>query len=264
MDARTNAEWRTLIEAKIAEVEIVDCDIAPGLERPSNIARLIDHTALKPESTEEHIDRLCGEARKYDFKSCCVNGAWVHRAVHKLEGSNSVVACVVGFPLGATDTMAKVAESSAAIAKGARELDMVIHIGALKSGNYAEVYEDVLSVSRVCSTPSPRIILKAIVETALLTSSEIVAACYIAAEAGVNFVKTCTGFNKGKATVDHVRLMYKTVKYKGGKVQVKASGGVRDLENAVALCKAGASRIGTSAGVEILLEAQPHSPLRDG
>jgi deoxyribose-phosphate aldolase len=145
-------------------------------------------------------------------------------------------------------------ESYNAIAKGARELDMVINIGALKSSNYVEVYEDILSISRVCSSSCPRVILKAIVETALLTNSEIVAACYIAAEAGVNFVKTCTGFSGGKATVEHVRLMSKTVGYKGGKVQVKASGGVRDLDSALALCKAGASRIGTSSGVEILLE----------
>ena len=145
-------------------------------------------------------------------------------------------------------------ESYTAIAKGAQELDMVIHIGALKSGNYAGVYEDILAISRVCSSSNPRVILKAIVETALLTNSDIIAACYIAAEAGVDFVKTCTGFNGGKATLEHVRLMHKAVGYKGGKVQVKASAGIRDLESAVALCKAGASRIGTSAGVEILLE----------
>jgi deoxyribose-phosphate aldolase len=132
---------------------------------------------------------------------------------------------------------------------------MVIHIGALKSGNYTDVYDDILSISHVCSSSRPSVILKAIVETALLTRSEIVAACYIAAEAGVDFVKTCTGFNGGKATIEDVRLMYKTVWYKEGRVQVKASAGIRNLEDAIELCKAGASRIGTSAGVDIIHEA---------
>jgi deoxyribose-phosphate aldolase len=146
-------------------------------------------------------------------------------------------------------------ESYTAIAKGARELDMVIHIGALKSGNFTDVYDDIFSISHVCSSFSPRVILKAIVETALLTRPEIIAACYIAAEAGVDFVKTCTGFNSGKANVEDVRVMHSTVRYKEGSVQVKASAGVRDLQSAVELCKAGASRIGTSAGVNIVREA---------
>ncbi|KAI9787156.1 MAG: hypothetical protein M1839_003391 [Geoglossum umbratile] len=202
---RTDTEWKTLIEIKTAEVEIVDYDIASGLlvDRPSDIARLIDHTALKPDCTAAQIDQF---------------------------------------------------ESYTAIAKGARELDMVLAIGLLKSGHYAAVYDDILAVSRACSSTSPHTVLKVIIETALLTPPEIVAACYIAAEAGAGFVKTCTGFSGGKATVENVRLMHKAVGYKGGKVLVKASAGVRDLETAMALCRAGAARIGTSAGVEILLE----------
>ncbi|KAH0541290.1 hypothetical protein FGG08_004214 [Glutinoglossum americanum] len=228
---RTNTEWKKLIDAKITEVDdmtsILTHSLLPGFENPLDIVKHIDHTALKPGSTEAQIDRLCGEARQYGFK--------------------------LGYLLDSPDVNGS--ESYTAIAKGARELDMVIHIGALKSGNFAVVYDDILSISQACSSSSTKVILKAIVETALLTRSEIIAACYLAAEAGVDFVKTCTGFSGGEATIKDVTVMHKTVSYRKGLVEVKASGGVRNLVDAVNLCKAGASRIGTSAGVNIAREA---------
>lgn len=214
---------------------------------PENIelARFIDHTLLKPEATESDIRKLCEEASEFKFASVCVNPFWVPLCADLLKGTDVKVCTVVGFPLGANSTLTKSFEAHRARVNGATEFDMVINIGALKSKNFNAVFNDVKAVVDAV-TP---LTTKVIIETALLTDEEKVEACAIAKEAGAHFVKTSTGFAKGGATVHDVELMKRVV---GESMEVKASGGVRDYNTAVEMIKAGATRIGASAGVAIV------------
>ncbi len=213
-------------------------------------ASLIDHTLLKPEAAEADIKRLCDEAVKYGFASVCVNPAWVKKAARFLHGSKVPVCTVIGFPLGATLTDVKAFEARRAIFDGAREVDMVINIGALKSGDDCAVEDDIRAVADAAH--ENKVLCKVIIETALLTDEEKVRACLAAKNAGADFVKTSTGFSNGGATAHDVSLMRRTV---GRDIGVKASGGVKGIDDARAMFEAGATRIGASVGVKIAQEA---------
>lgn len=219
-------------------------------EAARDVARYIDHTLLKPEATRDEIMRLCEEAARYGFASVCINPVWVREAACALRGSGVLVCTVIGFPLGANTSDVKQYESRRAIFDGARELDMVINIGALKSGNYDLVSSDIYAV--VEAAREPDCTTKVIIETALLTDEEKVRASLLAKEAGADFVKTSTGFSKAGATAADVALMRKVV---GNEMGVKAAGGVRDYSQAQEMIKAGATRIGASVGVKIFQEA---------
>src|SRR5258705_5627878 len=216
----------------------------------SDWVSLIDHTLLKPEATDEDIKKLCEEAARYRFASVCVNPTWVRAASCNLRGTGVPVCTVIGFPLGATLADVKAYEARRAIFDGATEVDMVINVGALKSGDDCLVENDIRSVVEVAHEYEA--ICKVIIETALLTDDEKVRACLAAKKAGADFVKTSTGFAKGGATVADVALMRRTV---GSELGVKASGGVKGLEDARAMVEAGATRIGASVGVKIAQEA---------
>ena len=224
-----------------------------------NLAKTIDHTLLKPDATEQEIAQLCFEARKYGFASVCVNPTWVSLCAQLLKGSAVKVCTVIGFPLGATSSEAKAFETETAIRQGATEIDMVINIGALKARDLATVAKDIRGVVDVVH--SHGIIVKVIIETSLLTDEEKTIACLIAKEAGADFVKTSTGFAGGGATVHDVELMRKVV---GPQMGVKASGGVRTFEDAASMIKAGATRIGASAGVKILQGPSGDAPAASG
>jgi deoxyribose-phosphate aldolase len=213
-------------------------------------ASLIDHTLLKPEASDDDIKHLCEEAVRFRFASVCVNPTWVRAAACHLQGSGIPVCTVIGFPLGATLSDVKAYEARRAIFDGAREVDMVINIGALKSADDCAVEEDIRSVASVAHEFN--VICKVIIETALLTDDEKVRACTAAKKAGADFVKTSTGFSKGGATVGDIALMRRTV---GSELGVKASGGVKGLDDARKLVEAGATRIGASVGVKIAQEA---------
>ncbi|SDW25450.1 deoxyribose-phosphate aldolase [Marinococcus luteus] len=212
----------------------------------ADLAQYIDHTLLKPETTFEDIKRITTEAKDNHFKSVCINPAMVPFAAKELEGSDVLVCTVIGFPLGATNPETKAFEVKNAIANGAKEVDMVINIGALKSGEDDLVRADIEAVVQAANQEA---LVKVIIETALLTDKEKKTACSLAVEAGADFVKTSTGFNGGGATIEDVRLMKETV---GDHAGVKASGGVKDRQTALALIEAGASRLGASSGVKIL------------
>ena len=213
-------------------------------------ASLIDHTLLKPEATESDIKKLCDEAAEFGFASVCVNPGWVKRAAEFLRGSDVPVCTVIGFPLGATLPDVKAYEARRSIFNGAREVDMVINIGALKSGDDCLVEVDIRAVTEAAH--ENHILCKVIIETALLTDDEKIRACLAAKNAGADFVKTSTGFAKGGATADDVALMRRTV---GKALGVKASGGVKGIDDARAMFEAGATRIGASVGVKIAQEA---------
>ncbi len=214
-------------------------------------ASLIDHTLLKPEASEADIRKLCDEAAQFGFASVCVNPSWVKSAATFLRGTSVPVCTVIGFPLGATLPDVKAYEARRAIFDGAREVDMVINIGALKSGDDCAVEEDIRAVVEAAHVNG--VLCKVIIETALLTDEEKVRACLASKNAGADFVKTSTGFSKGGATVDDVALMRRTV---GSALGVKASGGVKGIEDARAMFEAGATRIGASVGVKIAQEAK--------
>ncbi|MGA9174921.1 MAG: deoxyribose-phosphate aldolase [Thermoactinomyces sp.] len=213
------------------------------------LAAMIDHTLLKPEATLEQIRVLCEEAKQYHFASVCVNPYWVKEAAKLLSGTDVKVCTVVGFPLGATTSETKAFETKDAIKNGADEIDMVINIGALKSGDLETVKRDIEAVVKAAEGK----LVKVILETGLLTDEEIVEASKLAKEAGAHFVKTSTGFGKGGATVEAVQLMRETV---GSGLGVKASGGIRDQETAQKMVGAGANRIGASASVAIVSGGQ--------
>ncbi|CAJ1003246.1 MULTISPECIES: deoxyribose-phosphate aldolase [Bacillales] len=213
-----------------------------------NLNKYIDHTLLKPETTAAMIDKLCAEAKEHDFASVCVNPTWVKRCAELLKGTDVKVCTVIGFPLGASTPAVKAAETRDAIANGAAEVDMVLNIGALKSGDLELVKADVKAVKEAAGS----VLVKVILETGLLTDEEKVTACKLCVEAGADYVKTSTGFGHGGATVEDIALMRKTV---GPNIGVKASGGVRDRATALAMIEAGASRIGTSSGVAIVTGA---------
>lgn len=216
----------------------------------SDIARLIDHTLLKADASQDQIAQLCYEARTYHFASVCVNPAHVKLAAQLLKGSEVPVCTVVGFPLGATPATVKAFETQQAIRDGAREIDMVINIGALKSEDYQVVYEDIASVVRAAHAGNA--IVKVIIEAALLTDEEKVVACQLSKAAGADYVKTSTGFGPGGATAADVTLMRRVV---GPSMGIKAAGGVGSYADAQAMIAAGATRIGASAGVRITKQA---------
>ncbi|WP_251552190.1 deoxyribose-phosphate aldolase [Neobacillus muris] len=211
-----------------------------------NIARMIDHTLLKADATESQIEQLANEAKEYSFASVCVNPVWVKTAAEMLQDAPDVKVCtVIGFPLGASTTETKAFETKNAIENGADEIDMVINIGALKGKQYSLVEED---IKAVVEAAKGKALVKVIIETCLLTDEEKVKACELSVKAGADFVKTSTGFSTGGATVEDIRLMRKTV---GPDIGVKASGGVRSREDALAMVEAGATRIGASSGIAI-------------
>lgn len=210
-----------------------------------NLASYIDHTILKPETTESQIRQLCKEALENQFFSVCVNTSFVPICKELLKGSSVKVCAVVGFPLGAMSTSAKAFETKWAVENGADEIDMVIQIGALKSHQYDYVREDIQKVVEAAQGRT----VKVIIETSLLTRDEKIMACQLSKDAKAQFVKTSTGFNGGGATVEDVQLMKATV---GDALQVKASGGVRDQATAEAMIRAGATRLGTSSGVQLV------------
>jgi deoxyribose-phosphate aldolase len=210
-----------------------------------HLAKYIDHTLLKQDATFAQIDTLCQEAKQYDFMSVCIQPHFVSFAKQKLVESSVKVCTVIGFPLGQNTRETKVFETKKAIGEGADEIDMVLNISLLKAAKFHELYLEIADIKYACQGR----ILKVILETCLLTNEEIIKACEISKEAKVDFVKTSTGFSTSGATVEHVRLMKKTV---GDKVQVKASGGVRSLADMQAMIEAGATRIGTSSGIKIL------------
>ncbi|KEK12165.1 deoxyribose-phosphate aldolase [Lysinibacillus fusiformis] len=211
-----------------------------------NFARMIDHTLLKAEATKEQIEKLCAEAKQFNFASVCVNPTWVKQSSELLQGSDVLVCTVIGFPLGANTSAVKAFEVKDAIANGANEVDMVINIGALKDKNYDLVQADIAAVVEAAKGSA---LVKVIIESCLLTDEEKVKACELAVAAGADYVKTSTGFSTGGATAADIALMRKTV---GPDLGVKASGGVRSLEDMKSMVEAGATRIGASSGVAIM------------
>jgi deoxyribose-phosphate aldolase len=211
-----------------------------------NIAKMIDHTLLKADSTKDQVTKICEEAKEYHFASVCVNPGWVKYSAQLLQGTDVKVCTVIGFPLGATTSETKAFETKDAIEKGATEVDMVINISALKDGNDELVKQDIQAVT---AAAKGKALTKVIIETSLLTDEEKERACRLAVEAGTDFVKTSTGFSTGGATIEDIKLMRKTV---GPDIGVKASGGVRSVEDAKNMIEAGATRIGASSGVQIV------------
>lgn len=213
-----------------------------------NLNQYFDHTLLKPDATKCDIKKLCDEAKKYHFYAVCVNSNYVQLAVNELKGSGIRVACVVGFPLGVCETEIKAFEAGRAVQNGADEIDMVINVGALKEKSYEFVTADIKYVVEACKDKA---LIKVILETCLLKEEEIIKACQLAKAAGAHFVKTSTGFLGEGAKVENVRLMKQTL---GDSLQIKASGGIRDLKTTLKMIEAGADRIGASASVEIMEE----------
>jgi deoxyribose-phosphate aldolase len=220
-----------------------------------NRASLIDHTLLKPEATRDDIVKVCREAKQYAFASVCVNPYWVSLVASELAGSGVKVCTVVGFPLGATLTQIKIAETAAALRLGAHEIDMVLNVGALRGADYHTVRTEILSVVEISHRAGA--IVKVILETALLTDVQKGAACFLAKTAGADFVKTSTGFGPGGATAHDIALMRAVV---GPHMGVKASGGIRTLEDFETMVAAGANRIGASAGVKIVEASNTEAP----
>jgi deoxyribose-phosphate aldolase len=241
-----SADVQRIVDAGASRIGIVLGETATA----HDWASLIDHTLLKPEASEADIRKLCDEAAQFGFASVCVNPSWVKRASEFLRGTNVPVCTVIGFPLGATLPDVKAYEARRAIFNGAREVDMVINIGALKSGDDCAVEDDIRAV--VEAAHENGVLCKVIIETALLTDEEKVRASLASKNAGADFVKTSTGFAKGGATVEDVALMRRVV---GPALGVKASGGVKGIEDARAMFEAGATRIGASVGVKIAQEA---------
>jgi deoxyribose-phosphate aldolase len=241
-----HADVQRIVDAGAERIGIVLGETATA----HDWASLIDHTLLKPEASEADIRKLCEEAAQFGFASVCVNPAWVKKASAFLKGSGVPVCTVIGFPLGATLPDVKAFEARRAIFNGATEVDMVINIGELKSGDDCAVEDDIRAV--VEAAHENHVLCKVIIETALLTDDEKVRACIASKNAGADFVKTSTGFAKGGATANDVALMRHTV---GKALGVKASGGVKGIEDARAMFEAGATRIGASVGVKIAQEA---------
>jgi deoxyribose-phosphate aldolase len=212
-----------------------------------NIARLIDHTILRPDAMRSDVMQVCAEALQYEFSSVCVNSFWVPMVAQELQRSQVKVCTVAGFPLGAASTAAKVAETLGALAHGAQEIDMVMNIGALRGGENDIVEKDIRAV--VAASRDRDAIVKVIIETALLTDEQKILACRLSQKAGADFVKTSTGFSKAGAIVEDITLMRRTV---GRDMGVKASGGIRTLDDLKAMVAAGATRVGASASVKII------------
>lgn len=233
------------LRLQVGDVDRVGTDGTVPAAGASNVARLIDHTLLKPDATRADLVKLCEEARTHRFASVCINTMWVPLAVDLLKGAGVMTICVVGFPLGAATSRAKAAETREAIANGAAEIDMVVNIGLLKGGEHDKVFDDIKAVVEAASGRPVKVIL----ETHMLTREQKIAACAISRAAGAAFVKTSTGFSGGGATIEDIRLMRQVV---GPEMGVKASGGVRTAEDAKNMVAAGANRLGASASVAIV------------
>jgi deoxyribose-phosphate aldolase len=241
-----SADVARIVDAGAERIGIVLGESATG----KDWASLIDHTLLKADAAEKDIKKLCDEAAQFGFASVCVNPSWVKKASEFLRGTGVPVCTVIGFPLGATLSDVKAYEARRAIFNGAKEVDMVINVGALKSGDDCTVEDDIRAVAEAAHENG--VLLKVIIETALLTDDEKIRACLASKNAGADFVKTSTGFSTGGATVNDVSLMRKAV---GSALGVKASGGVKGIDDARAMFEAGATRIGASVGVKIAQEA---------
>ncbi|MDD4220547.1 MAG: deoxyribose-phosphate aldolase [Sphaerochaetaceae bacterium] len=213
---------------------------------PKDLAKYIDHTMLKADAVKVAFDKLCDEAIEYSFKSVCVNSSWVAYVANRLQGTKVQVCSVVGFPLGAMSSKSKAFEAEDAIAQGAREIDMVLAVGRLKMGDVQYVEDDIKAVRQAAKKG---VILKVIIETAMLTKEEKITACRLAKAAGADFVKTCTGFGGGAATAEDIALMQEIV---GPAMGVKASGGVRNYDKAIELIGAGATRLGAQSSIAIV------------
>lgn len=233
------------LKLQVGDVDRVGTDGTVPAGGASNVAKMIDHTLLKPDATRAELVKLCEEARTHRFASVCINTTWVPLCVELLKGSGVMTICVVGFPLGAATSRAKAAETREAIANGAAEIDMVVNIGLLKGGEHERVYDDIRAVVEAASGRPVKVIL----ETHMLTREQKIAACAISRSAGAAFVKTSTGFSGGGATVEDIRLMRSVV---GPDMGVKASGGVRTAQDAANMVAAGANRLGASASVAIV------------
>lgn len=253
----TDAEWAEKIANMKQQLPIRSLSQAPI---PTQIHRTIDHTLLATPIDPSQIDTLCKEALEYDFAAVCVRLEHVARAASHVKGTNTALACVVGFPEGTHPTAEKVREAKEAVAQGATELDMVIRYPLLKEGRYTEVYEDVLAVRKAAPAP---VTLKAIIEASLLDDAQILAATIVSCLAGADYVKTSTGWNGG-ATVDQVRSMRLAADMCGCSCLIKASGGIRNAEALLRMLKAGAFRIGTSAGTSIMKEIDEGEILEQG
>lgn len=236
--------------AKQYEKELPPTPLKAAPPLGAEIAGWIDHTLLKPEATLHQIKQLCDEARQYKFASVCVNPVFVTLASGLLSGSQVPVCAVVGFPLGATLPTGKALETLTCLEAGAKEIDMVLHIGALKAEAYGQVYNEINAVVQMAHNQNA--LVKVIIETALLTRFEKIIACLLSKTAGADYVKTSTGFAAAGATVEDVDLMYRVV---GPEIKVKAAGGIRSYQDAMAMIRSGAERIGASAGVSIVNEA---------
>ena len=230
-----------MIEHKSGHYGAIESKLAPR-----DLARYIDHTLLKPEATCDDIKQVCNEAKSCGFASVCVNPSYIKLVADELKGSNVTPCCVIGFPFGTHTPEAKAAETSQAVAEGAREVDMVVNIGAVKSGDWSLVARD---IKEVVSAAGSDVGVKVILEVCLLTDDEKIRLCIISKEEGAAFVKTSTGYSTGGATVHDVELMRRTV---GDEMGVKASGGIKTYEDAIAMIHAGANRLGASAGIQII------------
>ncbi|MCC7429239.1 deoxyribose-phosphate aldolase [bacterium] len=234
-----------VIEDIFKEESLPQNKIGNPTQNPNDLAKMIDHTILKPDATEEQIKTLCLEAKEFHFASVCVNPFWVKYCYNLLKGTDVLVCTVIGFPLGATSTQSKIDETKTAILDGATEIDMVINVGALKSRDYGKVFEDIKAVVKAANGNCVKVIL----ETSLLTDEEKIYGCVLSIRAGAGFVKTSTGFSTGGAVEEDILLMRKIV---GPNIGVKASGGIRTREDAIKMINAGATRIGASAGIKIV------------
>jgi len=237
---------RQVTEEVVAKLSQDSAQTASSDMSPSSLAKYIDHTLLKPQASQEQVRKVCDEAKKYHFASVCVNPNYIEFVAQQLAGSGVAPCVVIGFPLGATTPEVKAEETNTVVMLGAKEVDMVVNIGAIKSGDWNLVKRD---IEAVVNAARGRALVKVIIETCLLTDEEKVKVCTIAKLAGADFVKTSTGFSTGGATVEDVQLMRQTV---GAHMGVKASGGVKDYAGAVAMIKAGATRLGTSSGAKIV------------
>ncbi len=242
---------KTILEtAEAFEQKLPPRPLSVPAPQGAELARWIDHTLLKPEATAMQVRDLCIEAIRYEFASVCVNPVYLPLVVDLLADSPVIPCTVVGFPLGAATSSLKLVEALSCLERGARELDMVIHVGALKGGDYERVFGEIRSVVEVAH--SHQALVKVIIENALLTRREKIIACLLSKAAGADYVKTSTGFAASGATVEDVDLMRRVV---GDQMGVKAAGGIRSYQDAQAMIAAGASRLGTSAGVRIMQEA---------
>ena len=246
IDKTSDVEMKKMEQKLVDKVAMGGAEKGDDLSEPAALAKYMDHTQLMPDALDSAFDKLCDEAKKWGFKSVCINGSRVKYCARLLQGTDVKLCAVIGFPLGQADSRVKAFEAQCCIEDGCNEIDMVINVGQLKSGNLKYVEDDIRTVKSAMRTDG---LLKVIIETSLLTDEEKVLACQISKRAGADFVKTCTGFSGGGATPDDIALMRRTV---GPEMGIKASGGVRNYPRAVQLIAAGANRLGAVSSVAIV------------